>query len=104
LLQAVTRDNQTWELLLNVNSYNADDAYGSNGSGDGNKWIEATTKFEYTVGAGDTSVDMSYTIDAFDLDSRYSLDAFVKMLDSVGGSYAAFNNNTSRNHRCCYRE
>lgn len=94
LLQANTTDNQTWELLPNINTYNADDGYWSNGAGDGNKWLEATTKFEYTVGAGDTSVDMTYRVDAFDLNSRYSLDAFVKVLDSISGSYASLSDDT----------
>ena len=94
-LQALTSDNTTFELLPNINTYNATDAYWSNGSGDGNKWLEATTKFEYTVGAGDTSADMSYTVDAFDLDSRYTLDAFVKVLDAVGGSYGVLADSTA---------
>lgn len=94
-LRALTSDNATFELLPNINSYNATDAYWSNGSGDGNKWLEATTKFEYTVGAGDTSADMSYTVDAFDLDSRYTLDAFVKVLDAVGGSYGVLADSTA---------
>ncbi|MBN2163382.1 MAG: PEP-CTERM sorting domain-containing protein [Pontiellaceae bacterium] len=84
-LQAITSDDATFELLPNTNAYNDTDPYWSDGFGDGNKWMEANVYREHTLLAGETSATMEYSVGAFDLDSRYTLQAFVKTLDPNAG-------------------
>ena len=64
------------------------DAYWAGGDGDGNKWMEANTVWEKTIGAADTGASFSYTVDSFGIASRYTVQAFVKILDAVGGTYS----------------
>jgi len=86
-VQSITTDNRTFELLPNINNYgDGTDPYWSDGSGDGNKWLEALTLYEISPLTGaEQSVTFSFTVDAYDLDSRYSLIGFVKVLDPLSG-------------------
>lgn len=86
---AVTHSGDSGTFGPNIQTYNASDAYWSNGSGDGNKFMEATYKMEAntpdnTAWNGQT-LTFAGTIDAFDLDSRYETVAFIKTLDSANG-------------------
>ena len=73
--------SNTVELLPNVSSYgDGTDTYWVNGE-DGNKWLEANVYREHTVVAGDTTATMDFSIGSFDLDSRYSLQAFIRVRD-----------------------
>ena len=93
-LQAITTDDSNIELLPNVNTY-ADNVGGAPGDvaywtdspdggvtagSDGNKFMEANVYREHTIGAGQTAADYSYLVSSFDLDTRYDLQAFVKIL------------------------
>lgn len=80
-LKTVTSDDLTFELFPNFNTYNEADPYWSDGAGDGNKWLEATTYREYVLQAGETEASLDFTVGAFDLDSRYNLTVFIKTLD-----------------------
>ena len=40
-----------------------------------------------TIGAADTGASFSYTVDSF-VHRRYTVQAFVKVLDAVGGTYS----------------
>ena len=98
-LQAITTDDSNFELLPNVNTYadnvggTPDDvAYwtdspdgGVTVGNDGNKFMEANVYREHTIGAGQTAADYSYLVSSFDLDTRYDLQAFVKILDPTDG-------------------
>ncbi len=84
-LRADTTDNRTFEFFPNHNTYNAADTYWSNGAGDGNKWMQASLYFEHVLVAGETEASMNFSVGAFDLDPRYSLRAFVKILDPDTG-------------------
>lgn len=75
-------------LTPNTNTYNAADAYWSNGSGDGNKFLEASYYLENASGntnwAGQT-LTFSGNVDSASLDSRYGAVAFIKVLDADAG-------------------
>ena len=59
-LQAITSDNLTFELAPNINTYgDGTDPYWAGGDGDGNKWMEANTVWEKTIGAADTGASFS---------------------------------------------
>ena len=91
-LRSITTDNRTFELLPNVNAYgDGTDPYWSDGAGDGNKIMEANTLFEVGSITPDTGrVVFEFSVDALDLDARYAAKGFIKVLDQIGGSYAAF--------------
>jgi hypothetical protein len=98
-LKAETTDDRTFQFFPNENTYadnvnkaDADRAYwtdsadgGVTAGNDGNKWMEAVLHFEHTLVAGETEASMNFSVGAFDLDSRYSLRAFVKILDPDTG-------------------
>ena len=75
--------NNVLDLYPNYNTYNASDPFWSNGSGGGNKWMEANTFVETTV-SGPTAV-FSGTVNAFSLASQYNAVAFIKVLDPLAG-------------------
>lgn len=93
---AETTDNRTLELLPNTREYanaleggsyyidywtNSDDG-GLTPGPDGNKWMEAQTYFErYSLTGDETQATFSFTVDANDLDPRYEVRGFVKVLD-----------------------
>ena len=52
---------------------------------DGNKFMEANVYRRASIGAGQTAADYSYLVSSFDLDDRYGLQAFVKVLDPDAG-------------------
>jgi len=98
--QAITSDDINYELLPNINTYAnnvangsaGDIAYWTNSSDggvtpglDGNKFMEAITYREHTIGAGQTAADYSFAVNSNDLDSRYELQAFVKILNPSAG-------------------
>ena len=87
-VRSLTTDNRTFELLPNINNYNATDPYWSDGAGDGNKFMEGLTLFEINGITNVQVVTFSFTVDEYALDSRYSVVGFVTVLDSLGGSYA----------------
>ena len=101
-VQSITTDNRTFELLPNVNAYvgavanplDSERVYwtdstdgGVTAGPDGNKFMEGLTLFEVGV-MTNTSASFSFDVDAYDLDPRYTLVGFIKVLDSVGGSYS----------------
>jgi hypothetical protein len=70
-------------LQPNFGTYADGDAYWSDGSGGGNKWMEGISKIELKAGAlGDTSLSFVGTVAANTLDNAYSAVAFIKTLDS----------------------
>lgn len=76
-------------LSPNTNAYNADDAYWSNGA-DGNKFMEASYYLENpgdNLGWAGQTLTLSGNVDVATLDSRYSANAFIKVLD-VDAGYA----------------
>jgi hypothetical protein len=80
-LQSITTDNRTFELLPNINCYDATNEYWSAGD-DGNKWMEATTLFEASsLSANQTNATFTFDVEAFDLDERYTLEGFIKVLN-----------------------
>ena len=92
-LRSTTSDNLTFELAPNINTYEDaatpdDIAFWRGNDGDGNKWMEANTVWERTIGAADTGASFSYTVDSFGIASRYTVQAFVKVLDKLSGSYS----------------
>ncbi|MBN2163085.1 MAG: hypothetical protein JXR25_14340 [Pontiellaceae bacterium] len=91
-LQALTTDNRTFELLPNINCYNDTDAYWSDGNGDGNKFMDATTLFEMTIQSGQSKAMFTFDVDAFDLDPRYELVGFIKVLDPNNNYQPVFEN------------
>ena len=87
-LKTVTSDDLTFELFPNINNYadtGGTDAYWSDLAGDGNKWLEATTQREHVLVAGETAASFDFNVSAFDLDSRYTLQVFIKTLDPLAG-------------------
>lgn len=89
-LKSVTSDDLTFELFPNINGYddNPGDAFWRNNAGagpDGNKWVEASTIRGYALGAGETEATLDFSVGAFDIDSRYSVTAFIKTLDPGAG-------------------
>lgn len=84
-LQSITSDERTFELLPNINAYNAEDPEWSNGSGDGNAWMETTTLFRANpIAANSTNATFNFTVDANDLNGRYSVVAFVRVRETSG--------------------
>lgn len=82
-LQSLTTDNRTFELLPNTNVYgDGTDPFWSDLNGDGNKYMEANTLFEIgSITNGEAGAMFSFEVTDFDLDSRYYLEGFVKVLD-----------------------
>ena len=58
-VQALTTDNRTVELLFNINTGDGTDPFWSNGEGDGNKFMEASTIFEIAVITNETAAFFS---------------------------------------------
>ncbi|MDF7798283.1 hypothetical protein P4C99_02340 [Pontiellaceae bacterium B1224] len=84
-LQSITTDDRTFELAPNINAYNASDPDWSNGSGDGNAWMDMTTLFRANpILPNSTNATFNVTVDANDLDERYSVVAFVRVRDNSG--------------------
>ena len=77
-----------WTIYPNQNTYNASDAYWANGD-DGNKWLVSTLKYEMAgsnaLSAQQTSASMTFDVNSYTLDSRYTVTAFVKTLDPNAG-------------------
>ena len=98
-LRVDSTDDRTFEFFPNENGYRdnvggapGDIAYwtdsadgGTTAGNDGNKWMEAILHFEHALVAGETEASMNFSVGAFDLDPRYSLRAFVKILDPDTG-------------------
>ena len=80
LVATISTDNShAISLKPNSNLYNSNDPYWSNGSGDGNKWLEANSYVEYTAGTYPGGViTFTANIDSHTLDNRYTLKAFIK--------------------------
>ena len=73
-------------LQPNFSTYADGDAYWSDGSGGGNKWMEGVSKIELAAGAlGDTSLSFVGTVAANTLDNAYSAVAFIKTLNPNDG-------------------
>jgi len=93
-VKTLTSDDLTFELFPNINTYddNPGDAYWRNNAGagpDGNKWLEASTFRELTLGAGETGATLDFNVSLFDLDPRYELTVFVKTLNPPGYGVSA---------------
>ena len=87
-----TYANGAITLQPNFNAYVDGDAYWSDGNGNGNKWMEATTKVEYAPDTfTDTSLSFVGTVNSNDLDSGYTAVAFIKTLDPNNGYNAVIN-------------
>ncbi|HKL21786.1 MAG TPA: hypothetical protein VJ904_08270 [Tichowtungia sp.] len=91
-LQAVTSDNRTFEFIPNINLYadNPGDSVWRNNSGggpDGNSDLIASTVYELDAITPDlTSAYFEFNVDAYDLDSRYQMKAYIKVLNEDGES------------------
>ena len=76
-----------WTIYPNQNAYAASDAYWDND--DGNKWMVTTLKYEMAgsnvLSAEQTSASMTFDVNSYTLDSRYTVTAFVKTLDPNNG-------------------
>jgi hypothetical protein len=81
-------------LEPNFNAYNADDAYWSNGEGEGNKFMEASTYVE--SGDAFNGADLTFTGSVYEntLGDAHTASYFIKSLDptagysdSLGGAY-----------------
>jgi hypothetical protein len=71
-------------LEPNYNTYNSTDAFWSNGSGGGNKFLELNT-FVETASISTASVSFSGTIDSYTLSNDFTAIAFIKVLDPNNG-------------------
>lgn len=92
-LQSITTDNRTFELIPNVNLYDDADS-GTNtvwrnngGAGpDGNSILIQSTTFEIGSITPDlTSAMFEFTVDAYDLNARYQVKGYIKVLDPNDG-------------------
>lgn len=85
-----------WTIYPNQNTFAAGDAYWDN-NGDGNKWMVTTLKYEMadinTLSAEQTSASMTFDVNSYTLDSRYTVTAFVKTIDPNNG-YAVSGNDS----------
>ena len=85
-LQAITSDNLTFELKPNISAYaNATTPGGiaewRNGT-DGNRWMQAITFRERFLDGRETGASFTFSVDEWgDLDSRYTVKAFIQLLD-----------------------
>lgn len=81
-VQALTTDDRTFQLLPNINTYgDGSDPFWADGNGDGNKFMEASTIFEIGSISNEIGAGFSFDVTAFDLDPRYELQGFIKVLD-----------------------
>jgi len=71
-------------LEPNYNAYNASDSFWSNGSGGGNKFMEANT-FSETASIVAPSVNFSGTVDSYTLAGEFAAIAFIKVLNQNNG-------------------
>ena len=80
-LIALISSDGSHSITLKPNSslYNSNNPYWSNGAGDGNKWLEASTYVEYAAGAYPGGpLSFGANISSYTLDNRYTLKAFIK--------------------------
>ena len=75
--------NNVLELFPNYNTYNATDPYWASGTS-GNKWMEANT-FVETASIAIPAASFSGNVTSFSLNSAYTADAFIKVLDPLTG-------------------
>lgn len=80
-LRAITTNNVNFELLPNINAYNENDPFWSDGAGDGNKFMDAVTSFDIPSITNEIGATFRFTVDTFDLDSRYILKGFLRIQD-----------------------
>ena len=78
-------DETKYVMKPNTNTYtdNPGDPYWSNGGGDGNKWVETNVFKNIDVvdnNIEDLSKNFSCTISSYNLDSRYTVYMFIKVL------------------------
>lgn len=84
-LKATVNGNEVI-LQPNFNTYDATDAYWSDGAGGGNKIFQANLYEEIgTTPVGTGTYTFSGYVDSDSLDAGYSKVAFIKVLDSLGG-------------------
>lgn len=88
-LQSITTDDRTFVLKPNINVYGdgTDPNWVDIPEQDGNAWMAASTIFDITDISVEKSVTLSFDVTAFDLDPRYILTGFVKVLDSDDPDY-----------------
>ena len=75
----------TITLQPNFNAYNATDAYWSDGNGNGNKLMEATTKAEPGATYNEADLTFSGYVVSNTLDAGYTAKYFIKALDPDSG-------------------
>ena len=87
-------DYMTITLEPNYNAYNADDAYWSDGSGGGNKWMEANTYVESSTEWNNADLTFTGYVYQHTLAADWTASFFVKALDpnngyadALGGAY-----------------
>ena len=87
-------DYMTITLEPNYNAYNADDAYWSDGSGGGNKWMEANTFVESSTEWNNADLTFTGYVYQHTLAADWTASFFVKALDpnngyadALGGAY-----------------
>jgi len=98
-LKTLTSDDLTFELFPNISGYvnsltgaNIDRSFWTDSSDggvtagpNGNKWLAASTFRELTLGAGETVASLDFSVSAFNLDSSYTLTAYIQTLDPLAG-------------------
>ena len=75
----------TITLEPNINTYNATDSYWSDGNGNGNKLMEATTKVEPGNTFNEADLTFSGYVVSNTLDAGYTAKYFIKALDPDAG-------------------
>ena len=83
-------------LQPNFNAYNATDSYWSDGAGGGNKFLEASTLFNYAAAGTYTGGSLTFNgnVVSNTIDSGYTVVAYIKTLDP-GAGYATVINESA---------
>jgi len=84
--------NNSITLKPNYNTYNAADPYWSDGSGNGNKILEATTYYEPGSTYNGQNLTFTGNVTSNNLSSQYTAVAFIKALDPNNGYATVYNN------------
>lgn len=88
----INTGNNSITLKPNYNTYNATDAYWSDGSGNGNKILEATTYYEPGSTYNGQNLTFTGNVTSNNLSSQYTAVAFIKALDPNNGYATVYNN------------
>ncbi|GGP02010.1 hypothetical protein GCM10010992_04680 [Cloacibacterium rupense] len=82
----------TITLKPNYNTYNASDSYWSDGAGNGNKIMEASTYYEPGATYNGQNLTFTGNVSSNTLSNQYTAVAFIKALDPANGYATVYNN------------